>query len=95
MKVILYLATVPAILLAAPIIKAQSPTPGDFGNSAPGTVFDSNGSRQFFQQGRDKLYFLPAEKSSPILKIDDEIAEEVEENTQDAVDNDNEQEQTE
>lgn len=30
----------------------------------------SGGSQQFFRQGSDRLYFLPAEKSEPILKID-------------------------
>ncbi|MEL7420003.1 MAG: hypothetical protein AAGK10_15735, partial [Cyanobacteria bacterium J06555_3] len=107
MKVILYLVTAPALLLAASIAKAQTPTPANFGNSGgqindvrpisqPGTVFDSNsGSRQFFQQGRDKLYFLPAEESEPILQIDDGISEDVEENTEDTVNSRDDLEQAE
>lgn len=40
----------------------------------PGSFFDSNNSaQQFFQRGREQLYFLPDEKSEPILQIDEEI----------------------
>lgn len=46
----------------------------------PGTVLDSNsGSRQFFQQGRDRIYFLPKDKSESILEVDEEIESETEE----------------
>ncbi len=30
----------------------------------------SNSSQEFFDQGREKLYFLPEEESEPILQID-------------------------
>ena len=44
----------------------------------PGSFFDSNssGSQQFFQQDTEQLYFLPEEKSEPILQIDEDIKEE-------------------
>ena len=46
----------------------------------PGSFFDSNnGSRQFFQQGREQLYFLPEEKSEPILQIEEDVRDEAEE----------------
>ena len=32
-------------------------------------------SRQFFQQGREQLYFLPEKSTEPILEIDEEIEE--------------------
>lgn len=90
MKSILYLIAIPAILLTNAIAKAQTPIPPDIGNPSqidtrpiqqPGAVFDSNnGSRQFFQQGRDKLFLLPQEKSEPILQIDEEIEQGIEEN---------------
>lgn len=52
----------------------------------PGSFFDSNnnGSRQFFQQGREQLYFLPDKKSEPILQVDENITEETEVEQQEA-----------
>ena len=34
-------------------------------------IDSGSGSQQFFRDGRDSLYFLPAENTKPILKIDD------------------------
>lgn len=34
-------------------------------------IDSSSGSQQFFRDGRDSLYLLPAENLEPILKIDD------------------------
>lgn len=34
-------------------------------------IDSSSGSQQFFRDGRDSLYLLPAENAEPILKIDD------------------------
>lgn len=49
----------------------------------PGTFFDSNNSsQQFFQRGREQLYFLPEEKSEPILQIDEEIEGKTEDSEQ-------------
>ena len=87
MKLILSLTTIPVIWLAGSIAQAQTtaPTPTspvDFGNSSgqiqsPGGFSNSNNSSdQFFQEGRDKLYFL--EESDPVLEIDEEITEETE-----------------
>lgn len=87
MKPILYLVTIPSIFLINSIAKAQNVTSPNTVNSPnqindvepiqqPGTFFDpSNGSGQFFQQDRDRLYFLPEEKSEPILQIDESIKE--------------------
>ena len=36
----------------------------------PNFLPNSGGSQQFFEGGGDRLYFLPAEKSEPILRID-------------------------
>ena len=88
MKLILSLTTIPVIWLAASVVQAQTTAPAptvspvDLGNSS-GQIQQSEGfsnsnssSRQFFQQGRDKLYFL--EESDPVLQIDEEISEETE-----------------
>jgi hypothetical protein len=83
----LHLLVIPSIFLASDPSNAQtsaSPESGNFtlqNNEArtsqpSGTFFDPNsGSGQFFQQGREQLYFLPTEKSTPILQIDDELQE--------------------
>ena len=88
MKLILSLTTIPVIWLAASVVQAQTTAPAptvspvDLGNSSgqiqqPRGFSNSNSSsRQFFQQGRDKLYFL--EESDPVLQIDEEISEETE-----------------
>lgn len=34
-------------------------------------IDSSSGSQQFFRDGRDSLYLLPAESAEPILKIDE------------------------
>ena len=39
-------------------------------------------SRQFFQQGREQLYFLPKKSTEPILEIDEEIEEQIESDRQ-------------
>lgn len=82
-----HLLVIPSILLASDPGNAQTSAPPELGNfplqnneartSQPsGTFFDPNsGSRQFFQQGREQLYFLPTEKSTPILQIDDDLQE--------------------
>ena len=88
MKLILSLTTIPVIWLAASVVQAQTTAPAptvspvDLGNSS-GQIQQSEGfsnsnssSRQFFQQGRDKLYFL--EESDPVLQIDEEVSEETE-----------------
>ncbi|MFM2312564.1 MAG: hypothetical protein RLZZ04_1840 [Cyanobacteriota bacterium] len=83
----LHLLVIPSIFLASNPGNGQTSPSPELGNfplqnneartSQPsGTFFDPNsGSRQFFQQGREQLYFLPTEKSTPILKIDDELQE--------------------
>ena len=94
MKSIFYLGALSSILLTGAIANAQdspssSTTPSPNNSSIqvnpsepvqqPGTVLDSNsGSRQFFQQGREQLYFLPEEKSEPILEVDEEVEAETE-----------------
>ena len=41
---------------------------GGYGNGFP---LDSGGSQQFFEEGQDRIYFLPEEsESEPILEID-------------------------
>ncbi|MEL6495489.1 MAG: hypothetical protein AAFQ41_10255 [Cyanobacteria bacterium J06623_7] len=82
MKLILYLTTVPVICLAAAVVQAQTApsntlSPTEAGNlrqfPQSGGFFNSNNSsRQFFQQGRDKLYFL--EDSDSILQINRDIS---------------------
>ncbi|MEL6930786.1 MAG: hypothetical protein AAFO95_19465 [Cyanobacteria bacterium J06600_6] len=76
MKSILYLVTI-SISLVPAIVKAQTPTPDAGGFNQLGRqpvqqprVFSNpnSRSRQFFQQGRENLYFL--EKSEPILQIE-------------------------
>ena len=94
MKSILYLASIPVILLTSSLTNAQTtpsstpnnntPSLGNFSDSQilqnepiqqPGIFSNPNSSsRQFFQQGKDNLYFL--EESEPILQIDEEIKEE-------------------
>ena len=59
--------------------------PRAFDNVRPAVqenLFDSNnGSQQFFRQGQDRLYFLPEDKSEPILNIDEAVkTEETKEN---------------
>lgn len=84
MKSVLYIVATISISLAAStvngqIANAQAPTPDTGGFNQldrqpirqPGVFSNPNsGSRQFFQQGRDNLYFL--EESEPILQIDRE-----------------------
>ena len=87
MKPFFFLGTLFSVLLVNPVAKAQESTPVTPNTGTPiqidrsqpiqqsGTVLDSNSSsRQFFQEGRDKLYFLPEEKSEPILEIEEEEA---------------------
>jgi hypothetical protein len=85
MKSTIYLATISGIVLASFSGNAQTTPSPEVGNllnqvngatpiQQPGRVLDPNsGSRQFFQQGRDQLYFLPTEKSQPILQIDEGV----------------------
>jgi hypothetical protein len=85
MKSTIYLATISGIVLASFSGNAQTTPAPEVGNllnqvngatpiQQPGRVLDPNsGSRQFFQQGRDQLYFLPTEKSQPILQIDEGV----------------------
>jgi hypothetical protein len=87
----LHLLAIPSVFFTSNSVNAQtSPSPElgtELGNffsqnneaqtSQPsGTFFaPNNGSQQFFQQGREQLYFLPTKKSTPILQIDDELRE--------------------
>jgi hypothetical protein len=85
MKSTIYLATISGIVLVSFSGNAQTTPSPEVGNllnqvnrttpiQQPGGVLDPNsGSRQFFQQGRDQLYFLPTEKSQPILQIDEGV----------------------
>jgi len=84
MKLVLSLVTI-SLSLAVRVVNAQAPTP-DAGSlnqldRAPirqrGVFSNPNsGSRQFFQQGRDNLYFL--EESEPILQIEEQQPTETE-----------------
>ena len=74
----------PAINAQTPIAEPNSPTlnlPSNLPNEIEpipqsGSFFDFNsGSQDFFQQGREQLYFLPDEKSEPILQLDEEMKE--------------------
>lgn len=81
----LHLLVISSIFFHSDLGNAQTSPSPELGNfslpnneartSQPsGTFFDPNsGSRQFFQQGREQLYFLPTEKSTPILQIDDQL----------------------
>jgi hypothetical protein len=81
----LHLLAIPSIFLSSNLGNAQTSPSPELGNFLPqnnevrtsqpsGTFFDPNsGSGQFFQQGREQLDFLPTEKSTPILQIDDEL----------------------
>lgn len=83
----LHLLVIPSIFLASDLGIAQTSPSPDLGNflppnngtstSQPSETFfvPNSGSGQFFQQGREQLYFLPTEKSTPILQIDDEVQE--------------------
>ena len=84
MKLVLSLVTI-SLSCAATVVNAQAPTPdaGGFNqfDRAPvqqrGVFSNPNsGSRQFFQQGRENLYFL--EESEPILEIEDKKQTETE-----------------
>ena len=68
-----------SISLSALVVKAQAQTPGAGSLNQldrqpiqqPGVFSNpNNSSRQFFQQGRNDLYFL--NESEPILQIDEE-----------------------
>jgi|GEM_PF-5375204 len=83
MKSLLYLFTLVAISFSASAIEAQTPTPdaGNIDRARPirqqSTFSNPNsGSRQFFDGGKDKLYFL--EESEPILQIESESDRELE-----------------
>lgn len=83
MKSILYLVTISMPLAAS--VNAQTPTP-DAGSlnqldrqpiqQSGGFYNPNSSSRQFFQQGKDNLYFL--EESEPILQIEEKNEEAVE-----------------
>lgn len=72
------------LILNSTVVQAQSnPSPNlnmpsgqfnDFQPIMPQYFYPStSGSQQFFRQDSDRLYFLPEEKSEPILKIDKTI----------------------
>jgi hypothetical protein len=83
----LHLLGISSLFLVSNPSKAQTSPSPELGNVLPQlneaktsqpseTFFDpNNGSRQFFQPGREQLYFLPTKKSTPILRIDDDLRE--------------------
>ncbi len=96
-KKLLFLLGISNIIFS-PITNAQAPAagsnnpalnlPSNLPNEIkpiqqPGSLFDFNsGSQDFFQQGREQLYFLPDDQSEPILKVDEEIKEEARDSKQ-------------
>ena len=88
-RFLLYFAA--ASLALSPPVLAQTTAPGvnntqpqlpapTFNEIKPirqsGSFSDFNrGSQQFFQEGREQLYFLPSEESEPILQVDEAIEE--------------------
>jgi hypothetical protein len=96
-KKLLFLLGISNIIFS-PITNAQAPAAGSNNPALnlpsnlpseikpiqqPGSFFDfDSGSQDFFQQGREQLYFLPDEKPEPILKVDEEIKEEARDNEQ-------------
>ena len=78
LKFILSPIAVPIIYLTTATAQAQTNVPASTSQiQQPGVFSNSNNSsRQFFQQGRDKLYFL--EESDDVLEIDEDISQEAE-----------------
>ena len=74
-----------SVTLNSTVVQAQSNPSPNLDNVSPRQFNDfqpvmpqyfypnTSGSQQFFRQGNDRLYFLPEEKSEPILKIDKTI----------------------
>ncbi len=43
------------------------------GGSSSSFFLDRGGSQQFFEEGRNRIYFLPEEESKPVLEIDETV----------------------
>ena len=83
-SVFLFATGIISLTLNSSPVQAQSTQPSAADNVSPRQLdniqpfqqnfnYNSGGSQQFFQEGNDRLYFLPEEKSEPILQIDQTI----------------------